>query len=178
MPNIGTVLKQEIARLSRREIRAEVQATKKASAQYRRHIAALKRQVTTLARQVAQLQRRVHDKPSAAPDGASAPKVRFVAKGLKSQRSRLGLSAAGYGKLVGVSAQSIYNWEQGQTSPRAAQLAALATLRGIGKRDAQRLLEQRDAGSARKPREQVVTGNGRKPRQQRVAGGTRKPRKH
>ena len=59
MPNIGALLKQEIARLSRREIRGQVQATKKASSQYRRHIATLKRQVTTLERQMALLQRRV-----------------------------------------------------------------------------------------------------------------------
>jgi hypothetical protein len=45
IPNIGAVLKHEIARLSRREIRAQVQTTKKASAQYRRHIAALRREV-------------------------------------------------------------------------------------------------------------------------------------
>ena len=48
MPNIGAVLKQEIARLSRREIRGQVEATKKASAQYRRHIATLRRQIATL----------------------------------------------------------------------------------------------------------------------------------
>ena len=59
MPNIGALLKQEITRLSRREIRSQVQATKKASSQYRRHIAALKRDVAVLQRQMAVLQRRV-----------------------------------------------------------------------------------------------------------------------
>ena len=42
MPNIAALLKQEITRLARREVRAQVQATKKASTQYRRHIAALR----------------------------------------------------------------------------------------------------------------------------------------
>jgi hypothetical protein len=91
MPNIGALLKQEIARLSRREIRAEVQATKKASAQYRRHIAALRRQVATLERQMGLLQRRKLDGSTAAAAQSSEQKVRFVAKGLKSQRARLGL---------------------------------------------------------------------------------------
>jgi DNA-binding transcriptional regulator YiaG len=151
MPNIGALLKQEIARLARREVRAAVQGTKKASTQYRRHIATLRRQVETLERQVALLQRRVVDKP-AAPAGASAQKMRFVAKGLKSQRVRLGLSAADFGRLVGVSAQSIYNWEQGHSSPRAEQLAMLATRRGIGKREAQRLLEQLATKGRARPR--------------------------
>jgi DNA-binding XRE family transcriptional regulator len=141
MPNIGAMLKQEITRLARREVRLQVQATKKASTQYRRHIAALRRQVTALERQLTVLRRKG---PSAAPaqNGAAPQKVRFVAKGLKSQRARLGLSAADFGRLVGVSAQSIYNWEQGHATPRAGQLAVLASRRGLGKREALKLLEQ------------------------------------
>jgi DNA-binding transcriptional regulator YiaG len=68
--------------------------------------------------------------------------VRFVAKGLRSQRNRLGLSAGDFGKLVGVSAQSVYNWESESTYPRGEQLSKLAALRGIGKRDAEQRLKQ------------------------------------
>ena len=71
----------------------------------------------------------------AAQAAAPKQKVRFVAKGLKSQRNRLGLSAADYGRLVGVSAQSVYNWELGQASPRADQVKAIPALRGIGKQE-------------------------------------------
>jgi DNA-binding XRE family transcriptional regulator len=157
MPNIGAVLKQEIARLSRREIRGQVEATRKASAQYRRHIATLRRQIATLERQMALLQRRVGN-GSAATSGSAgsasdgAPKLRFVAKGLKAQRARLGLSAVDYARLVGVSPQSIYNWEQGHTSPRPAQVAIIAQLRSLGKREAQARLEQMDAKQARRAR--------------------------
>ena len=135
MPNIGTLLKQEIVRLARKESRGEVQATKKASAQHRRHIAALRRQVDTLERQLALLQRRAFGSPVGTPKTV-AKKLRFVAKGLKSQRSRLGLSAADYGKLVGVSAQSVYNWEQGNATPRSEQLKKIAALRSMSKRHA------------------------------------------
>ena len=148
MPNIGALLKQEIVRLARKESRAEVQATKKASAQHRRHIAALRRQVATLERQVALLRRSALDRPPTAAAGLKP--LRFVAKGLKSQRSRLGLSAADYGKLVGVSAQSVYNWEQGNASPRPEQLKVIAALRAISKREAQARLVQSNARRARK----------------------------
>ena len=40
MPNIATVLKDEISRIARKEIRSETAVVKKASAQYRRDIAA------------------------------------------------------------------------------------------------------------------------------------------
>ncbi|HLX31119.1 MAG TPA: helix-turn-helix domain-containing protein [Casimicrobiaceae bacterium] len=141
MPNIGAVLKQEIARLSRREIRGEVQATKKASAQYRRHIAGLRRQIAALERQMALLSRRVAN-GAASQDTEAGPKIRFVAKGLRSQRARLGLSADEYARLVGVSPQSIYNWENGHTTPRPAQVAVIAQLRRLGKREARSRLEE------------------------------------
>jgi DNA-binding transcriptional regulator YiaG len=142
MPNIGALLKQEILRLSRRETRAQLQPVQKASAQYRRHIAGLKRQVATLERLVALLQRRAPDNSAVASTRSATTKVRFVAKGLKSQRDRLGLSASEYGELVGVSANSVYNWEQGHAAPRPEQVQKIAALRGVGKREVQRRLEQ------------------------------------
>lgn len=150
MPNIATLLKDEISRLSRREIRRQIETMRKASAQYRRSIAALKRQAGKLERQVARLEGSVFDKPRAAASGATGKQVRFVAKGLRSQRERLGLSAADYAKLAGVSSQSIYNWERGTARPRAGQIATLAALRGINKREALARLERLAAKPSRK----------------------------
>jgi DNA-binding transcriptional regulator YiaG len=153
MANIGIVLKEEISRLSRREVRTHVKATKNATAQHRRHIAALKRQVTKLVRQVSLLEQRVLRAPPVAPVDSTTKRMRFVAKGLRSQRDRLGLSAADYGRLVGVSAQSIYNWERGLASPRREQLMSLAAFRVVNKREAQARLQQlsgKDAKARRK----------------------------
>jgi DNA-binding transcriptional regulator YiaG len=41
------------------------------------------------------------------------------------------------GALVGVSAQTVYNWEAGKSRPRQQQLAAIAAIRKLGKREAQ-----------------------------------------
>jgi DNA-binding transcriptional regulator YiaG len=142
MPNIGTVLKDEINRLSRRESRRLIDPTKKAAAQHRRDIAALKQQVARLERQVALLTRKAGGAAAAAAAAAPAKPVRFVAKGLRSQRNRLGLSAADFGRLLGVSAQSVYNWEREVAHPRGEQLAKLAALRGVGKREAAARLEK------------------------------------
>jgi len=142
MANIGTLLKQEISRLSRKELRSEIGAMRKASAQYRRDIAALKRQSADLIRKVSLLSGKVLKAPRAAAEESETKPMRFVPKGLRSHRDRLGFSAAEYGKLVGVSAQSIYNWERGAASPRVSQLAVLTTVRGMGKREALARLEQ------------------------------------
>jgi len=143
MANIGTMLKAEIARLSRKEARKEVEATKRASAQHRRHIASLNRQVKRLEQELARLSKRTGS-PAPAPRAEQengGTKLRFVAKGFKSHRAKLGLSAADYARLLGVTAQSVYNWERNVAVPRREQLARIAALRGIGKREAQARLE-------------------------------------
>jgi len=148
MPNIGTVLREEIVRLSRKESRSQVAPTKKAAAQHRRDIAELKRQVGELGRQVALLSRKVLPAPPTGSSNGTGKPVRFVAKGLIAQRNRLGLSAADFGRLMGVSAQSIYNWERALARPRAEQVAKLAALRGVGKREAAQRLATSGAGTA------------------------------
>jgi DNA-binding transcriptional regulator YiaG len=39
------------------------------------------------------------------------------------------------GKLLGVSAQSVYHWETGKSKPRKSQLLAISAVRKMGKRD-------------------------------------------
>ena len=81
-----------------------------------------------------------------------AEHVRFTAKGLRSQRKRLGLSAANYGKLIGVTGQTIYSWEGETSRPRKQQFAPIAALRHIGKREALARLAQLKGGSKKKPK--------------------------
>jgi DNA-binding transcriptional regulator YiaG len=145
MPNIGALLKAEITRLCRREIRKEITAVKKSSVSSRHHIAALKRQVAALEQKAGQLAKRTNVQSTSAPPVLPDRPVRFVAKGLKSLRKRLGVSAAQLATLVGVSEQSVYNWETKKATPRKEQFAAIIALRGLGKREVQQRLEAKKA---------------------------------
>ena len=137
MPNIGTVLKSEISRVARKELRAETQQLKKTVAQYRGQIAQLRRRLQSLEQQVRRLGRGGgRAAPAQAEQDDDSPSLRFSAKGLAAQRKRLGLSAASVAKILGVSALSVYKWESGKTRPRARQLEAIASLRKMGKREA------------------------------------------
>ena len=46
-----------------------------------------------------------------------------------------------YASLVGVSKLTIHNWESGRNKPGGKHWAALVSLKGIGKREAQKRLE-------------------------------------
>ena len=148
MPNIAAVLKDEIARIARKEVRAQTEDFKKASAQYRAHIAALRRRIDDLERQLKRVGKpggRAAGAPAAAQDddedSGGTPR-RFSPTRLAAQRRKLGLSAADFAALIGVSGQSVYKWEHGEARPRARQLEAIAALRGIGKREALARLEK------------------------------------
>ena len=146
MSNIASVLKEEISRVARREIKRETSALKKASSAYRSDIAALKRRVQELERQLRRASRaREPAVAGAANEDSVAPGTRFSAKSMASQRRRLGLSAAQCGVLIGASAQSVYNWEEGKARPRAQHLPAIIALRKLGRRQANQILESRKA---------------------------------
>lgn len=144
MPNIASILKAEISRVARKEVRAEIEILKKASASHRASIAALRRQVSALEKELRRAskgsaRRASFDDSDDASE--SGPKRRFSPTRLATHRSRLGLSAASYGKLVGVSGQTIYHWEQGKARPRAAQLERLAAARDLSKHEVAAQLE-------------------------------------
>ncbi len=141
MPSIASVLKQEITRLARKEAKAQITPLKKANAQYRRDIAELKRQLRQTKKEVETVARQQRNGARSSAAASKNTGMRFSAKGLRSHRERLELAAADYAELVGVSAQTIYNWEHGKSVPQQQQLASLAAIRGLGKREAWRRLE-------------------------------------
>jgi DNA-binding transcriptional regulator YiaG len=142
MPNLAVIFRQEITRLARKEIRSQTQVLRKASAQFRRDIAGLKRAASKLQSEVARLERQVGKHASPKSAEAEPTKIRFSAKSVVAQRNSLGVSAADFGKLVGVTAHTIYKWEHGSSRPRKAQMAAFASIRGLGKTGALTRLEQ------------------------------------
>jgi len=138
MPNIASVFKEEIARIARKEMRRHIDPLRKQVSAQRSSIAELKRELAQAQKALARLQKA---QPAAAPvaaadAGGDAAPARFSAAGLRSLRARLGLSAADFAQLIGVTGQSVYNWEQEKSRPRQSQVQQIAALRGIGKKEA------------------------------------------
>jgi DNA-binding transcriptional regulator YiaG len=135
MPNIASILKNEISRVARRELKVETLALRKAVVAQRKEIAALKRRTLSL-EQTLRRASREQPKSSSGPGETASVEGRFSAKGLRSQRRRLGISAAQCGLLLGATAQSVYNWEQGKARPSARHMPAVTALKSLGKRQA------------------------------------------
>ncbi len=137
MPNLAATLKAEITRLARKEVRSETESLRKTVAGLRADLSATKKKLRELeahSRKTSRAQPAPVALAEVAPSSPGA-KFRFSAKGLASNRKRLGLSADDYGRLVGATGQAVAGWERGANKPREKYLPAIAELRGIGKRE-------------------------------------------
>lgn len=143
MSNFASSLKSEIARVTRKVVKDDLAGLRRTSTAHRSEIAALKRECKALAAQVRQLGRalasagrnRAVEPPRPERTRVRRPAV-FDAGRFAAQRRKLGLTQADMAQLVGASSLSVYKWESGRVQPRAAQLARITEVRGIGKRAA------------------------------------------
>ena len=146
MANIASVLKAEIARVARKEVRAELEGLKKANAQHRSAIAELRRELVALKKQLKQAD---HERTASAKEKTTAQrKHRFSAARLAAHRTKLGLSAADYGRLIGMSGATIYLWERGGSRPRLEQVQQLGLLKAMSRSAILRQLEEIKVGEA------------------------------
>ena len=151
MSTIVSLLKSELMRIARKEIRAEMTALKKADASQRVELVALRKRVRELEHE--------RQTRASAGTGARAPADRgtsighaversahrFSGKGLAAHRQRLNLSRDELAYLLGTSPQSIYNWESGKARPRAHYMPAIIALRTLGAKQAASVLASRAA---------------------------------
>ena len=131
MTTFAIAFKEQVQRLARKELKQQLKILKRASAQFRRDIASLKRAIAKGGQVSPKLLRAGTAKIEGIPEG-----TRFSARSVRAQRERLGLSAADFGKLIGVTALSVYHWEAGKSRPRAKQFANFLAIRDLKKEDA------------------------------------------
>jgi DNA-binding XRE family transcriptional regulator len=122
----------------------------------------LRKEVMELRRAVSQQEKRIHaleagkgraakEKPVKAAQSAPAyppaasetDRIRPSGRMVRNLRAKLGLTQAELAQLLGVSGQSVYQWERkdGPLTLRAKTRRALIEVRGMGVREARRRLE-------------------------------------
>ncbi len=123
MSNLASILKCEIARVARKEVRGETLGLKKAVVAYRTEIAALKRRTQMLEQELRRLSKASAKAAPVAVSEVSSKTLRFSAKGLASQRRRLALSADDCGRSGGRVGAVDLQLGAGQGSPSGGTLA-------------------------------------------------------
>ena len=145
MPNVMTCLKQEITRLARKEVRAALIIVKKDKLAVKRRIIPMQKDIALLKKELRLQSRALTQKQdAAAPAKEEGERVRITAKGVKALRRKLRLSQALFAKLLGVSALSVFKWENkaGKVEMRSRARTAFLRVRALTPREAVAALEQ------------------------------------
>jgi DNA-binding transcriptional regulator YiaG len=147
MPDVARVLREEVQRLAKRQVKAALAPLKRDNVRLKKHVAELRRELTALTRTSREVLARVAavvatKETEVATERAAT--LRPTSKSLVRLRRRLALTQVEFGRLLGVSGQAVLNWESkgSRVRMRSANLAALAGIQKIGKREARRRLER------------------------------------
>ena len=146
MPNIAKVLKDEFARLAKKEMKALVTSLKKDVVALKRAAADQKRRLVKVERDNGQLLRLVEKakEKSVQVSNEEVKSARITAKMIRSIRRRLGLSQAEFAQLVGVGSVSVFQWEHkaGRLTFRGNSKANIVAVRKMNKTEARKKLDQ------------------------------------
>ena len=144
MPDFSQVLKAEIIRLSRKEVKLAVAPLHDSTIKLKKTIVDLKQKVAQL--EAAQKQASTtasRNRPTTVPQ-EGLTKLRVSSKNIKQLRAKLGLPRELFAKLLGVSSQAVYAMEHkgGRLKLRGNTLASYRVVRDMGKREAKRRIEK------------------------------------
>ncbi len=147
MPNVAQVLKEEISRLARKEIRASCDPLRKQVQSLRRTVRTQQETIDKLERALSKMvELTATDTGTSlyapAQEKEQSSRARVTPASIRRHRLRLGLSQAQLGGLLNVSTNTIVRWEQGSSKPRVQHRTALLRLRSLGVRDVKQILEE------------------------------------
>ena len=144
MPDVASVLKEEIIRLSRSEIKKQIDPLNKRVQELKKTVTQQKQQIAALEKSQSQADKRAKKASGIAQpiDEEKSSSARITIASIKSHRKRLKLSQREMGLLLDVSAQTIIRWEAGKGSPRGENKDAFFALRDMGRRQVKERLEE------------------------------------
>lgn len=156
--------RSEVARIARTANKEDVSALRKGATSQRTETAALKREVKALTGQVRGLTKMLEKALAAAgiqpsrrrravaSDDQSAQGQTTTKRGgrvfvfsheaLIAKRQAFRMSQKEMARLLGVSALSVYKWESGKVTPRAAQIVRVREVLKMGVREARRQIKE------------------------------------
>lgn len=138
------VIRDEIARLARRELKAQIAPLERRMIEMKRYISKLRRAVDEVAAE------KLQEEPAGSiraelPDVTQKEILHadLDGKAIRALRLELGLTQTSLAVLLGVTPAAVQLWEQGRSQPRGRNKAALVAARKLGKKEVQELLAEK-----------------------------------
>jgi DNA-binding transcriptional regulator YiaG len=158
MGNLEGIIKDEIIRLARREMRKSFVPLRRDVWSMKGIVSQLRKSVLILQRFKSQQEKQMAQKPAPEVTPEEIKKTRFSPRLIKTLRKHLGLNQREMAALAGVTVGAVFQWEKGTFEPKDEKKKILLGLRKLGRREARSLLEERMA----QPRPEEKVGAARK----------------
>jgi DNA-binding transcriptional regulator YiaG len=143
MPKIEAAIKDAIDRRARRHIHQVATPLRREVRRLRQLVAGIRMDLIALKATAAQWERVADQTPwTATVSDEAAAAARLSGRLIRTLRTRLGLSQAALGRLVGVTGAAVVEWERGRAKPSGERRKAVVALRGLGRREVKRLLDR------------------------------------
>lgn len=153
MGRLESIIKSEIQRLAKSQIRAAFIPLRREVRAVRLKLSGLSKSFSLLDR-VAKEQMEKAPKPGLAATPEEVKAARLTPDRIRRLRNKLGISQRALGILTGSSLGAVLSWEKGKFRPKGEKKAALVALRKLKKREVKKLLagkaEESKKGKAEK----------------------------
>jgi len=150
MPKMEGIIKSEIIRLAKREVRSVFRPLRREVRQMRIKLSGLAKGIASLNRMTKEMHlEEAQPKLEATLEEVKAS--RLTPERIRGLRKTLGISMRELGVLTGTSLSAILSWEKGKFKPKGEKKAILVALRKVRKREVRKLLEQQ-AAAREKPK--------------------------
>ena len=142
MGKVGSIIKSEIIRLAKREMRKlsvplgrDVRSLKNTVSQLRKSVLAIERFVVQKQKELSKREIRLEAPPE------ELKKSRFSPRLIRSLRKKLRITQKELAVLAGVTVGAVQKWETGKFRPKNDKRAALVGLKKLGRQSVRKLLE-------------------------------------
>ena len=142
MGKVEGIIKSEIVRLAKREIRKisvplgrDVRSLKSVVAQIRKTVMALERFATHQQKELSKTKTPLEATPEEIKISRFSPRL------IRSLRKRLSITQKELAILAEVTVGAIHQWESGMFKPKGAKKGVIVALRKLGRREVRKLIE-------------------------------------
>ncbi len=145
MGKFAGIIKSEIVRLARREVRKTLVPLGRDVRSLKSTVSQLRKTVLALERLAAQQQKELGQRKvplEATPE--EVKKSRFSPDLIRSLRRHLRISQKELAILAGVTVGAVAMWESGKFKPKDEKKAVIVALRKLGRREVRKLLEKKN----------------------------------
>jgi DNA-binding transcriptional regulator YiaG len=145
MPRIESIIKSEIQRLAKHEVRTVFRPLRKEVWGMKVKLSNLLRGFGALNRLAKEISKTKRSEPKLAASPEEVKASRFTPERIRRLRMKLGISQRGLGNIVGATGAAVALWESGKSKPQGEKKVALVALRKVKKRDVTKMLTEKAA---------------------------------